>query len=286
MTESGVTFISGGGRFGNKIFQYLATRLFSIIYNFNFVNERISPPNKFEITDNIFIEWSNLILNNQLVSFAPNIYEFNGYYQHDKIFNTYKSQLINYIKQHPQECITFDNSDVNFINTHIVESITKKSMTLQLEELFQNPPNIDKLYNTTIHLRIEDFLYIGWAMNPQSIDKILNSCEKPFLFIHKPAYSELDKKYINYFKNKYTDAFFYDGSVIDCFNLMRTSKVLVCSSSTMSWVAAFFSESCEKIYMPRNSQTCSHQTFQYPNDKTEVYDYTNCTPEELLTIIN
>ena len=47
---------------------------------------------------------------------------------------------------------------------------------------------------------------------------------------------------------------------------------MVCSRSTLSWLAAFFNDENVKTYMPKNYLSISHETFQYPNDNTEIFD--------------
>lgn len=279
---SGFIYRSGGGRFGNHIFRFLASRLFCMFYNCEIVNTPL--PNRLIITDELFSDWANILLNNSLIEYPINNFEFNGYYQHDHIYIKYKQQFLDYINSNKEYILSMDNPDINILNGAVLEA-PSKNINIQLQDLIGIPPVLEFKYNTAIHLRIEDFLHIGLGMNPLSIDFVLEKCERPFIFVHKPIYNELDTKYIQYFKTKYPDAFFYDGDLIDCYNILRNSKILVCSQSTLSWIAAFFNEIHTKIYMPRNPQNCSHQTFQYPSDKTEIYNYENLSPQQLNMLV-
>jgi hypothetical protein len=65
---------------------------------------------------------------------------------------------------------------------------------------------------------------------------------------------------------------------------MRHAEVLVCSRSTVSWIAALFNEINVKTYMPKNYGTLTHETFQYPNDNTEIYQWKIISKEELITL--
>jgi hypothetical protein len=55
---------------------------------------------------------------------------------------------------------------------------------------------------------------------------------------------------------------------------MTNCKVLVCSVSTLSWCAAFFSKTIEKCYMPKHSTSITNDYCDcyYPIDNTELYD--------------
>jgi hypothetical protein len=100
------------GRLGNAIFRYFASTLFRIIYNAN----RTYNQNECDamMSDTDFINWSNMVLNND----KPNIdlnknFMFYGYYQHDNIYNKYKKELINWIYTHPDELLWTDGNDTN-----------------------------------------------------------------------------------------------------------------------------------------------------------------------------
>ena len=51
---------------------------------------------------------------------------------------------------------------------------------------------------------------------------------------------------------------------------MKSAEILICSNSTLSWCAAFFSVNIQKCYLPNytNSANC---TCKYPIDNTELY---------------
>jgi len=252
----------GRGRFGNCVFRFLASRLFCIIYNLKYIDSYQN--NMIQIDDLTFIEWSKYLLENKLIQFPIHNFYFELYYQHDMIYRKYKSELLEYINNNPNQTMISDKDEIYYV-----------------KELIQKAPILDKSYNTVVHLRIEDFFEIDKVIHPESINKILNSCEQPYLFIHKPVESEYDNIYISYFKNKYNDSIFFSGSVIDSYNLMREATTLICSNSTMSWVAALLSTSLNKVFVPRNDNTVFHNTFQYPSNNTEVYYYNIIKKEEL-----
>lgn len=251
---NGYVYDRGRGRFGNCVFRFLASRLFCILYKLEYIDTHKTYMEKIE--DQIFIIWSNYLLENKLIQFPVSNFSFELYYQHDMIYRKYRNELLEYIRNNPEQKLITDKDEIYYV-----------------KELLQKAPILDKSYNTVVHLRIEDYFEINNVLHPKSIDNVLEKCEGPFLFIHKSIESNYDKLYIDYFKNKYTDAIFFDGSVIDSYNLMREATTLICSNSTMSWVAALLSISLKKVFVPKNNCKELHNTFQYPIDNTEVYEY-------------
>jgi hypothetical protein len=51
---------------------------------------------------------------------------------------------------------------------------------------------------------------------------------------------------------------------------MKEAELLICSKSTLSWCAAFFSNNITKCYLP-DYVTTLNSTCKYPIDNTELY---------------
>jgi hypothetical protein len=255
------------GRFGNAVFRFLASRLFCILFNYSISNVE-TKDYYISFTDENFIEWmKQILLNNTLLIISEPYIEFGGYYQHDTIYRLFKKELIDYIINNPDDTIVTDEKE------------KFKCITLLGEK-----PTVSFNYKTVVHLRIEDFIDFGLAMNPLCLDPVLEKCEEPFLFVHKPVENTNDEKYINYFKKKYPNSYFYTEDLILSYNIMRHAEVLVCSRSTLSWVSALFNEVNVKTFIPKNYGLYSHETFQYPNDTTEVYEWKTLTKDELMAL--
>lgn len=258
--------IGNGGRVGNNIFRYLTARLFCILYN-----AIVSDNNEiyyYQFHDIQYIDWMNSFLHTNTL---PNI-NFNinleGYYQHDILLKKYLQELITYIHEHPNDKIdTFKNEFV-----------------FHAKDILGPLPDIHFSYKTVIHLRVEDFLGADMGMHPESIDAILQNLSGPFVFVHKPCENNIDIKYVSYFKNKYPNSIFYTDNVLNCYNLMRHSTILVCSRSTLSWIAALFNEQNGEIYMPINNNNTPHESFQYPNNNTKLYEWKNITKDAILQL--
>ena len=258
------------GRLGNCIFRYLASRLFMIFYDY--INIRnIKKKYYLQLDDIMFKNFYIYILKNGTPPFMDTIeYDniiFNGYYQHDTIYKVYKNVLIDYIKKNPIDIIETDRGEIYYA-----------------KDILGEKPKIDILYKTIIHLRIEDYIDLGLAMDPLCIVPVLEKCEQPFLFVHKPIVNVYDQKYIDFFKERYPSSQYYCEDVVQCYNLMRHAETLVCSKSTLSWIAALFNEKNPKVYMPRNYGTLDHETFQYPNDNTEIYEWKIISKEDIMKL--
>ena len=265
--------IGNGGRFGNAVFNYLAARLIALLYDAVLIHhddDDIRDMSFTEFGDDSFIEWMNNYLNTGTLLPINNNIIMNGYYIHDTIYIKNINILTNYITLHPDETFgTFANN--------------KRISTYYLKDLLGNAPITNYNYNTVIHLRIEDFLTNDRGIHPYSIDNVLKNCKPPFIFVFKPIETELDNKYINYFKNKYPEAYFYDdNNVINAFNLMRNSKYLVCPSSSLSLAAAILNHTDSTIFIPLNPYPqYNFITIQYPNTSTKIYEWKCITQQEI-----
>ena len=165
------------GRFGNCIFRFLASRLFIILYQCYIISKNNNTHYFYIINDTNFIEWMNIILsNNSLATRINDSLLFDGFFQHDIIYKKFKNQLIEYIKNNPND-----------------ELITDRNEIYYAKDILGEKPIVDYTYKTVIHLRIEDFLELGLAMEPSYLDCVLEKCEKPFLFVHKKEFNEMIK---------------------------------------------------------------------------------------------
>jgi FkbM family methyltransferase len=62
---------------------------------------------------------------------------------------------------------------------------------------------------------------------------------------------------------------------------MKNAKTLICSLSTISWVASFLSDTIETVYFPNHKNRARHETFCKPIENTIYYDYKICSKIEL-----
>ena len=263
------------GRLGNSIFRLFANIVFCIVYDSNsqIVNNIIQP--NIVISDEYFIHFSNNIIHKKLLQNIDKnaVILFDGYFQHDNIYKMFKNDIINYIKNHPEIILSTDHNE-NYKATDLVN----------LE--------IDKKYNIVVHLRLEDFIEISHVINPNSIKNILYEIRKEYpdeeicLVLNNPK-TDLERKYIDYLIKDFNHIKIESNDVITDFTIMRKSKILVCSCSTLSWAASFLSESLEKVYMPNyNNPDRIHETFKKPIQNTILYEFEKCSKEKLFQIFN
>ena len=99
--------------------------------------------------------------------------------------------------------------------------------------------------------------------------------------MNKPK-KEIEFKYLNFFKNKYNIIIESNDPIKD-YNIMKKSKILICSYSTLSWCAAFFSTTIETVYIP-NYKESLHQTFKTLKN-SKLYECDFCNIEKLNSII-
>jgi len=264
------------GRLGNSIFRLLANIVFLLVYDidgtikYNHINHDI------EISDEYFVNWSNNVMNEKIPEIKKSsILYFTGFYQHDKIFNCFKNKIINYINNHPNLLLLTDKNEIYNASSLLLYNL-----------------DINKNYKIVVHLRLEDFLEINQVLNPLTICKILdktinnedNVNNKICFVINKPK-KEIEFKYIDFFKRKYENhnITIESNDPITDFNIMKNSEILICSYSTLSWCAAFFSDKVKYVYIP-NYISSLHQTFKKVNN-TILYDCEFCTVEKLNNII-
>lgn len=264
------------GRLGNSIFRFFANIIFCIIYDINssIINNSNCMPNII-INDSDFINFSNNIINKKVIQ---NINKnetilFDGYFQHDKIYTIFKNQIINFIKNHPEIILSTDRNE-NYKAIDLVNF------------------NISKQYNIVVHLRLEDFVEISHAINPYDIKKIIDNIVSEYpnetiCFVLNSPKTEIEMKYIKYLTKNVSNYKIESNDVITDFTIMRKSKILVCSCSTLSWAASFLSETVEKVYMPNyNNPDRIHETFKQPIPNTVLYDFEKCSKEKLLEILS
>lgn len=261
------------GRLGNSIFRLLANIVFLIVYDIdggeilnNYTNYDI------EISDEYFLNWSNDLLNGKIsIINKNNTLKFTGFYQHDKIFLFFKPHIIEFINKHPNLLLLTDKNEIYMANN-----------------LIKN--KLKKVYKIVVHLRLEDFIEISHVINPNCIKNILLEIRNNYpdeeicLVLNKPN-TELERKYVEYLMKDINNIKTESNDVITDYMIMRDSQVLVCSCSTLSWAASFFSTTLEKVYMPNyNNPDRIHETFKKCITNTISYNFDKCSKEKLMEI--
>jgi hypothetical protein len=259
-------------RLGNAIFRYMASSLFCIIYGANRTyNENDC---KTIMTEDFFRHWSNKILNsNIIIKLNPNMnFKFNGFYQTD-IYKLYRDKLLEWFINNQNDSVNCDDNP---------------SIQYRIGDLIQEI-NLEKKYDVVVHIRLEDYVtYDGkLIIHPQSICKVLDEMpDISFCFVCNKINTEFEKKYIDYFKNKY-NIILEQNDLITDFKIMSNAKVLICSNSTLCWTAGFLSKTVQKVYFPKNKFSgWPYQTFSTIIYNTVYYDNILCDEKELTLFFN
>lgn len=260
------------GRLGNALFRYFASTLFCIIYN----AERIYDPNQSRqfFNDSMFIQWSNFVLENKIPQIVDTNWEFYGFYQHDKIFIKYKNELIKWMKEHPSDIVYTDGNDP-LLN---VNNYNYPVQSFKIGDIINNINN--KTYKTVIHLRLEDFINNSAVIHPDCIVDVMSYINDTSytIVLNKPK-NEIEINYVNYLKSKF-NIILQTGTILEDFHVMCQAETLVCSSSTLSWIASFLSDTVKTVYFPNKSRE-PHESFNKPIENTYYYDIKLCSKEEL-----
>jgi len=235
------------GRTGNKLFQYIAARVFSEKNNLNLKtdfpdNDTVEIlPNKIYVGD--VHENQTVIVNSH--SFIDDEINFQGNNK-KYIFDDY-----------------FHNGDFMSNNQNLIKSFFK-------------PVNFEKnTKDIVIHLRLFDYLHFTdicnphtWEgseiINPSYYTNILdNETYDRVYIVTDEIRCDWEKRYLNHFK-KY-DPIMIQNTPKEDFNFMMSFNKIINSNSTFSYWASFLSEA-EKIYTFKN-------TGYYGRNLTKVGDH-------------
>lgn len=264
-----------GGGFGNAVFSELAAILFAILFNGEVVN--ISEKKEIEnfrqkcidVDDAYFMKIVNAKIDeNQVIIDTTQNYFLVGYYQHDTYYIKYKNEILNYIEKHPDKII-------------FAAHYNKPYKTIDILQI-----NTEKKYDIAIHIRLGDFIGLAWTMHPDSLVDIIHALEitndQTVCIIIKQPIKELEEKYLAYIHSFIPNAILeFNENPITDYNIMRNAKTLVCSCSTLSWIASFMGCENQLVYFPNYQSRWNHELYRKPHDLVVYYDFRRCSEIDL-----
>jgi hypothetical protein len=311
--ETGSIIFKSKGRLGNGLFRYLACVIVHLKTNYeilcyNILTEsdniidkkivKIEPPpiinikfkydkirkkklydlykdkyetildikNKLNLSENNFIE---IVNNNFNLDFLKNkniiIHE---YYQYDNIYIKYKDEIMNYIKNNKNDFISVDTLDDNKIY-NAYDFVNYKSENCMY-------------YDLVIHLRLEDFVQNNEYIKPEFLIKLFEKIDyskyEKIAIVCNKITTDFEKNYIkilnDWFLNNNIEIVIESNSIYKDFELMKNCKTLICSLSTLSWMAAYFSTTITCCYFPDYNIRYDRpfQTFKNPIKNTVFYN--------------
>lgn len=261
-----VKFIARG-RLGNAIFRYMASAVICIFLKADYCVEE---PNKcnIDMTDEYFLSIAERIINNkQIEGFCDddNII-MSKYYQHDLIYKKYKTHIINFIKEHPTHYVLTDGilaGDCNY-------------QKFYMNDIVNVPTNFNKKYKNVLHIRLEDFVTHNLCLDKNRITNLLEKKiinDELCIVCNQPSTCfefEYIKYITDYLISKNICCHLEHNDVLTDYYIMKEAELLICSKSTLSWCAAFFSTNIKKCYLPDYIVT-PNSTCKFPTDNTELY---------------
>lgn len=268
---------SCGGRLGNCIFPYTICVIFQILYNFKYVTE--PEANECVINDENFKAFfteemlREELKNGGLLKPKNNIVLI-GYFQHDYIFRICQELVKAFIYKNPQMMVTPSNHESQQFSNEILYKDYLPSINFSTEDVI-------------FHIRLEDYLNdidnpngFKWIVDLNCYKKILSDFSNDFkvniknvFWVMKQPNSEIELLYIRHLL-KNVGGVYKSQSLLEDFSMMRKAKNLICSASTLSWMAAAYSAGCQNIYIPKhNTEVHAENNFKYLNEKSKVYNY-------------
>jgi hypothetical protein len=267
------------GRLGNAIFRHFASVLFSVLYGAKRIQrleDLTSKPTT--ITDEIFLQWMAAAQQKPPILDVNATYAFFGYFQHDTIFLQYRDAILEYMRHNPEELLITDGKterrpDFNYL-----------PVAYKTQDLMTMPPNLRR-YEVVVHVRLEDFVDNGQAIHPDSVVELLRRIKAPtYCVVVAPPKKDVEKAYIRYLHDRLTIVV-ESNDVLTDFHIMKHATTLICSKSTISWAAAFMSDTIKTVYMPHIPNRQPHETFHQPVPNTLTYTYLTCSLDTLNALL-
>jgi len=248
------------GRLGNAIFRYLASVVLCIYYNGDYV---VNEQQYNNCSDDHFCLITNTLNKNYTID-SLNMTE---YYQHDTIYKINKNQIFEFIQNHLDHYVLTDGINAGDGNHEKFYMIN----------ILNTPSSFTKKYKNVLHVRLEDFVTYNLFLPSERIINLLKNdiINDDLCIVCKEPQTEFEKNYIlnivEYLKNKNINVIIESNDVLTDYYIMKEAEILICSKSTLSWCAAFFSDKIHQCYLPDYEIQPNIMTCKYPIDNTIIY---------------
>ncbi len=250
------------GQFSNNLFQYFAAEIIKKIYNYDEVKPVFDFNMDFvyRIDDEKFKEIIIKYINGEKCEMeSRKDILMIGFFQ--------RSEILKYERNYLRNLFNINNK--NYINNriqicNIVKYISKHNIKPGMNDL-------------TVHLRCGDF----WdheknrsqIFNPNDIKQLINNIQHDKLYIvrNKPDF-DWEKKYYEEFEC--LNPIWINGNMGDDFDFIMSSKKIILSASTYSYIASYLGDA-DEIHIPYNSYYGGIDGYEQHlaefNDKCKVY---------------
>lgn len=226
-----ITFDDNGGRFGNQLFVYLTSKLFTYKFGHKYVSrEQINSNDYFIVNEeNIedFLDEKIDVNQNILLS---------GFFQKSKYFVKYRKELIKLVYEASNNDYFLLNNQKFFIKDYLINSKHKF-------ELNKN--------DVVMSLRLDDFIQYPCKTSdilpPQYYMEILSNISFPskLYIVCDKIRHDWEFKYIEYFKK--WNPILIQEELINDIALMRDCNNLIHSNSTLCWIISFLSNKEKRV---------------------------------------
>jgi hypothetical protein len=257
-----INFITKG-RLGNAIFRYMASTIMCLYYNGSYAVNILQTTN---CSDELFINIIKNIINKRNKILISNGINMDSFYQHDLIYRIHKQDIINFINNHPD----------HFVLTDGINAGDRRCEKFYMKDIINTPESFNKKYKNVLHIRLEDFVTHNLYLDVKRIIDLLNKdiIAHSLCIVCKKPETNFEKNYIlnieEFLKEKNINIIVESNDVLTDYYIMKEAEILICSKSTLSWCAAFFSDKIQKCYLPDYIETVN-STCKYPIDNTELY---------------
>ena len=266
------------GGFGNAVFNVLGTILLNVLFpdlemiSFETMEEiEEYKQTATKIDDDFFLEIVNAKIQNNTDLLTTQNYWNNSYCQYDEIYVRYRQQIIDYILAHPQEKI-FAGHTYRFFPIRDIISVQETER-----------------YDVLLHLRLGDFVALGWVIHPESIRQVFtkvllleNLYEKKIGIMVDYRKTELEEKYVEYMLEVCPAAEILENNdLMTDYNMLRNAKHVIASCSTFSWISVLFAQENQTVSFPNYEHRWQHEQFRRTHDRFTSYDISRISEEDL-----
>ena len=284
------------GGFGNAIFNKLACIILFLLFNeekfeAEFIHllsfdtlEEIEQYKceSIHINDESFIEMviAKIDRNETKVDFNQS-YLLTGYYQFDVIYVRYKTQIVDYILAHPQE-------KIYAAHTKNMYAISEILLPLSKSEPSEN--------ECILHLRLGDFVRLGWVLHPDCIRKVVEEYLLQVSRLEQPKENkitilvdyletEIEHRYVAYIQKIFPNIIIEHQDLLTDYHRMQNAKWIICSCSTLSWAATIFAREDQHVFFPNYEHRWNHEQFRSIHDRWTMYEMTRISEEDLHVLL-
>ena len=254
------------GRLGNAIFRYMACAVICIISNnkYNHLSK-----GSIVMTDEFFFEISRKILNGENIGLQIENCNMTQYYQHDNIYKFFKNKIIDFVNNNTEHIITTDGINAGDGNIE----------TFKMYDIINTNINFNKKYKNVLHLRLEDFVTHNLYIPVERITKLLSTSiiSDDICIVCKEPTTDFENNYIQIIKTFIQNQtpsvkiIIEHNDILTDYYIMKEAETLICSKSTLSWCAAFFSTTIKTCFFPDYIEQPKIMTCKNPINNTIHY---------------